>query len=152
MSDFVIPPTVSPYSTGLDASDRSLAEMFPPVDPEFEPYGSRVLVQVRRVVSKSSGGIILSSSTKESEAWNMNVAKLLKCGPLAFRNRSTGEPWSEGLWASPGDFVRIAKYGGDRWSVEARDGLEPVVLMILNDADLLGRVLGNPCAVRAYIS
>lgn len=152
MSELVIPPSVPAYSTGFDVSSRDMKDLFPDVDPGVTPFGHRVLVQLRRVVNKSAGGIILAQVSKDTEAWNINVAKLIAIGPLAFRKRDTMEPWPEGVWASPGDYVRVPKYGGDRWSIDLNDELEPVALLLLNDSDLLGRVTGDPRAVRAYVS
>ncbi len=148
-----IPPTVSAYSTGLDVSERQVAELFPAIDPEFEPFGARVLVQLRRVVNKSAGGIILAEPTKDTEAWNINVAKVLRSGPLAFKRRDDPDtPWPEGVWAKEGDFVMVPRYGGDRRSIDLNDGLPPVVIVLLDDRNLLGRITGNPCKIRAYIA
>lgn len=144
--------TVSPYSTGVDVSGRTVAELFPPVDPEFEPFGPRVMVQLRRVVNMSKGGIALVADTKATEAWNIQVARLLKAGPLAFKNRATSEPWPEGVWAREGDFVMVPRWGGDRRSIPAGDGGEPVVVVVLNDSDLIGRYTGDPLAVKAFLA
>lgn len=35
-------------------------------------------------------------------------------GNLAYRDRTTFEPWPEGQWCEVGDWVRIPQYGGDR--------------------------------------
>lgn len=143
-------PGVSPYSSNLEA-DGTLEEFFPEgVDPGFTPFGSRVLVQVRRVKTTTRSGIILAESTKDSEAWNTQVAKLVKVGPLAFRKRDSAEAWPEGVWAAVGDFVRIPRWGGDRWSVKHTDGQE-VAFLVLNDHELIGRVDGDPLKVRAYV-
>ena len=58
---------INPYGQGLDVSDKSVDEMFPTIDPEFTPFGHRVVVQIRRVVNKTSSGIILSTGTKDEE-------------------------------------------------------------------------------------
>lgn len=151
--DMNIPPSVSAYSTGIDVSQRDIDELFPKVDPEFEPFGQRVLVQLRRVVNKSAGGIILSQETKTTEAWNINVARVIKCGPLAFKRRDDSMlDWPEGVWAREGDFVMVPRHGGDRRSIDLNDGLEPVVLVLFDDRHLLGRVTGNPCKIRAYVA
>lgn len=145
---------VSPYSQGLDATGHSLQDLFPPVDPEFEPFGARVLLQVRRVFQKTRGGIILAEETKQNEAYNIQVALLVKAGPLAFKRRDDAQPWPEGVWAKPGDFVKLLRWGGDRWSVPYKDdnGDEPVMFALVNDSDLLGKFTGNPLAVKAYLA
>lgn len=143
-------PGVSPYSSNI-MQESTLAEAFPEnTDPGFTPFGTRVVVQLRRVKNTTKSGIILTQSTKDSEAWNTQVARLVKVGPLAFKKRDSGEDWPEGVWAKPGDFVRVPRWGGDRWSVEADDGGE-VAFLTLNDHELIGRVDGDPLKVRAYV-
>jgi len=144
-------PVVNPYGRGFDVSDRDIAEMFPEIDPEFAPFGHRVVVQVRRVVSKTSSGIILAQETKDTESYNNTIGKLIAVGPLAFKNRGTGEPWPEGVWAKIGDFVKVSRYGGDRWTVDLRDGLEPISLVIFSDSDLIGAYTGDIRKVRAHM-
>lgn len=142
---------INPYGQGLDVSDKAIEEMFPTIDPEFTPFGHRVIVQVRRVVNKTSSGIILAKETKETEAYNNTIARLIAVGPLAFKNRATGEPWPEGVWASVGDYVKVSRWGGERWTVDMKDGLEPVMLAILSDGDLIGKYTGDVRKVRSHI-
>lgn len=145
-------PTVSPFSTGLDVSGHSLAELFPTVDPEFRPFGSRVLLQLRRITNKTKSGILLAQDTKDTEAWNIQVGRIISCGPLAFKRRDTAEPWPEGVWAAPGDFVKVPRWGGDRWSIEMEDGGAPVAIVLCNDSDLIGAYTGDPLKIKAYLA
>lgn len=146
-----VPPTVSPYASGIDVSGRSEEELFPKVDPQFRPFGSKVLIQLRRVLTMSKGGIQLVGETQDTEAWNMQVGKIIAVGPLAFKNRKTNEPWPEGIWANVGDYVRFPRWGGDRLSVQPDEKGLPVVILILNDHDLYGAYTGNPADVKAYL-
>jgi co-chaperonin GroES (HSP10) len=129
----------------------SLDEAFPPCEPGIHPFGSRVLVQIRTPKNKTKGGIILTSETRETDAWNTQIAKVRAVGELAFKNRTTMEPWPEGSWCEPGDFVRVPKYGGDRWTVKTADGEDEALLVIFNDLDLVGKVTGDPLAIKAFI-
>ena len=128
-----------------------LDEAFPPCDPGVAPFGSRVLVQIRSPKKKTKGGIILTSETRETDAWNTQIGKVIAVGDLAFKNRTTMEPWPEGGWCEPGDFVRVPKYGGDRWTVKTTDGEDEALLVIFNDLDLIGKVTGDPLAIKAFI-
>lgn len=128
----------------------ALAEAFPAVDPGVIPLGSRILVQIRSPKLRSAGGIILQADTKETELWNTQIAKVISLGPLAFKNRNTQESWPEGDWCKAGDFVRVAKYGGDRWQVPLADG-EFALFVIFNDLDIIGQVTGDPLAIKAFI-
>lgn len=126
-------------------------EAFPPCDPGIVPFGSRVIVQIRTPKSKTKGGIILPEDTRETDLWNTQTAKVIAVGELAFKNRTTMEPWPEGSWCQPGDFVRVPRYGGDRWTTKSKDGGHEVMLVIFNDLDLIGRVTGDPLAIKAFI-
>lgn len=121
-----------------------LASAFPTVDPGITPLGSRILVQIKTAAAKSKGGIILSTDDRSTEKWNTQVGKVISMGPVAFHNRNTLEPWPEGDWCAPGDFVRVAKYGGDRF--EVGDAL----FCVFNDLDIIGKVTGDPLAMKAF--
>jgi co-chaperonin GroES (HSP10) len=131
-------------------SESALAEAFPAVDAGIQPFGSRVLVQIRNPKQRTASGIIIDSGTKDTEKWNTQVAKVISVGPLAFKNRNTMESWPEGSWCAPGEFVRVAKYGGDRWEVPLGEG-EVALFVIFNDLDIIGRVTVDPLSIRAFI-
>lgn len=130
--------------------ENALAEAFPDVHPGIQPFGSRVLVQIRTPRRVSRGGIILSAETQDTEKWNTQVAKVISVGPLAFKNRDTQQTWPEGEWCSAGEFVRVPKYGGDRWEVPVNKN-DSAMFVIFNDLDIIGRVIGDPLAVKAFI-
>lgn len=128
-----------------------LDEAFPLVDPELIPFGSRVLVQIRTPKTRSSGGIILADETRDTEIWNTQVAKVVAVGPVAFCNRETLKPWPEGAWCEPGEFIRVPKYGGDRFEVPIPGKKERAMFVEFNDLDLIGRYTGDPLKVVAFI-
>lgn len=130
--------------------EDALAAAFPAVDAGIQPFGSRVLVQIRTPKKKSDGGIIIDLGTQDTEKWNTQVGKVIAVGPLAFKNRNTMESWPEGDWCKPGEYVRVAKYGGDRWEVPM-DNKESAMFVIFNDLDIIGRITVDPLAVRAFI-
>ncbi len=133
--------------------EDALAEAFPAVDAGIQPFGSRILVQIRTTQAKTAGGIILTADTLETDKWNTQVAKVIAIGPLAFKNRNTMESWPEGKWCNEGDFVRVGKYGGDRWEAPIPDAPhgEAAMFVIFNDLDIIGRVEGDPLKVKAFI-
>lgn len=134
--------------------DQTLEEAWPLVDPLHGPLGSAILVQIRSPKMVTKGGIILAGETQDTIKWNTVTAKILALGPVAFRNRTTMEPWPEGDWCKPGDFVRVPKYGGDRWEVAFKDaaGQEQFALFcIFNDLDIKARVIGDPREVVAFV-
>ena len=125
-------------------------DAFPVIDPGVRPFGSRILLQIRRAKTKTKGGIILAGETRDTEMWNTQVAKVRALGPLAFHNRNTMEPWPEGAWVAIGDYVRAPKYGGDRWSVRDAEGDE-IIFVIFNDLDLVAKITGDPLAMKAFL-
>lgn len=130
--------------------ENALEEAFPVANAGIQPFGSRVLVQIRTARKVSKGGIILDFGTQDTEKWNTQVAKVIALGPLAFKNRTTMEPWPEGSWCKEGDFVRVPKYGGDRWEVPISKD-DSALYVIFNDLDIVGAVTGDPLAIKAFI-
>ncbi len=129
-----------------------IAWAFPSVDPGAKPLGGRILVQLRRTKQTVTGaGIILVQETKETEKWNNMVARVIGIGPLAFKKRDTMEPWPEGSWCEIGDYIRVPKWGGDRWEVEVGDDEEKALFMILNDHEVIAKVTGNPLEMKAFV-
>ena len=131
-------------------SQEELNFAFPTADPGVTPLGSRILVQIRTPEEKTRGGIILTTSDKETQMWNTTVAKVIATGPLAFHNRNTAELWPEGAWCAPGDYVRVPKYGGDRWTTAADSG-QTAYYVLINDLDVLGKITGDPTRIKAFI-
>ena len=135
--------------------EQTLLEAFPIVDPLMAPYGARVLVQLRAVKEKvTSAGIYIPEDTKETEKWNTMIGKVIAIGPLAFRMRETMQAWPEGAWAQVGEFVRVPKWGGDRWEIDFEDekGAKGKALFtFFNDHELIGKVTGDPRDIKAFI-
>ena len=131
-------------------SIEELKQAFPEADPGIVPFGSRVLVQIRTPKLKTASGIIIDSGSRDTEKWNTQVAMVVSVGQLAFKNRNTMESWPEGSWCAPGDYVRVPKYGGDRWEVPLPDG-ESALFVIFNDLDIIGKVTADPLKIRAFI-
>ena len=128
----------------------AMREAFPEANPGIVPFGSRVLVQIRTPKTKTASGIIIDNGSRDTEKWNTQVARVVSVGALAFKNRNTMDPWPEGSWCGPGDYVRVPKYGGDRWEVPLPNG-ESALFVIFNDLDIIGQVTGDPLAIRAFI-
>ena len=97
--------------------EQTMEEAFPVIDPQHRPCGKLILIQYRSPKFVSSGGIHLVSETAATIQWNNQIAKVLLIGPTAFCNQDTLAPWPEGRWCKEGDFVRVGKYGQDKWEV-----------------------------------
>lgn len=132
-------------------SYSSLDDAFPNLDPGLAPFGSRVLVQIRRAKTRTAGGIIVAPQARGAEHELTQIAKVRAVGPVAFKNRDRAETWPEGAWAKPGDFVRVPQYGGDRWGVQIPNTDEYVTFVVFDDLDLVGAITCDPLKVVAYI-
>jgi co-chaperonin GroES (HSP10) len=126
-----------------------LEEAFPACDPGVKPLGSRILVQIRTPEQKTKSGIILTTNDQDTQMWNTSVAKVIACGPLAFRSRSDQALWPEGEWCKAGDYVRVPRYGGDRW-VSTNDAGDKAYYVLYNDLDVLGTVTTDPLLIKAF--
>ena len=132
--------------------ENAMEEAFPAVDAGIQPFGSRVLIQIRTPKKKSAGGIILDiAGNNDTEKWNTQIGKVVALGPLAFKNRNDMKPWPEGEWCKAGEHVRVTKYGGDRWEVKIPGKDDSAMFVIFNDLDIIGQVTGDPLAIRAFI-
>jgi co-chaperonin GroES (HSP10) len=134
--------------------EAALQEAFPAVEPGAVPVGGRILVQWRATRNTvTSSGIVLVEETKETEKWNNQVAKVIAIGPLAFKKRDTLEPWPEGNWIEVGDYVRMPKWGGDRWEVAYGDPSlgETALFSVFNDHEVIAKVTMDPLKVKAFL-
>jgi co-chaperonin GroES (HSP10) len=134
----------------IAAINQTLEEAFPKVDPNYLPLGSLVLMQIRvakRTVGKSN--FVLPDEVIATIQANTQVAKVLSYGPLAFKNRNTGQEWPEGAWVKRGDYVRVPKFGGaERFEVPYGDGV--VQFIVQKDLEL-GGIVPDPLAAIAFV-
>lgn len=118
----------------------SLTEAFPAVNPGVQPLGTRVLVQLRTVRSKTASGIVLVDDTKSFNKVTTQLGRVINLGPIAFRNRETGNLWPEGVWARPGDLVRLPKYGGDRFERKIPGTEDTALFCLFSDHEIIAKV------------
>lgn len=118
-----------------------LEEAFPDVNPGVQPLGTRVLVQLRTVRQKTASGIILSEDTKQFNKVTTQLGKVIATGPIAFRNRENGNLWPEGVWACPGDFIRLPKYGGDRFERKIPGTEDTALFCLFQDHEIIAKVM-----------
>lgn len=171
-------PLTTPNYTEFDYT--SLEEAFPAVDPGVKPFGFMGIFQIRHPKRVTKGGILLVGETEKTEHYNTQVAKVISLGPLAFKSvkevptplgalpidgRSTVDvlvDWPEGHWFKPGDYVRVPKYGGDRFWVpfeqrfhdpgtdETYSSKDQVIFAFFQVKNILG-LIADPLSVMAYL-
>jgi co-chaperonin GroES (HSP10) len=133
----------------LEMAYESIDDAFPTVDSGVKPFGSSVIVQIRRAKAQTKGGLYIPEEARKTESSNTQVARVVSIGPLAYKNRNTMQSWPEGAWCDVGMFVRVPKYGGDRWTVELGD--EEIEFVMFNDLDIRGEITGDPLKMRAFL-
>ena len=123
----------------MSISASVLDDAFPVVTPGVRPFGQRILVQMRMVRKRTASGLILAKETTDFNQDQCNMGKVLALGPIAYCNRETGEPWKEGAWCKVGDFVRVIRYGGDRFRRKLNED-ETVEFVLLQDHEVYAGV------------
>lgn len=168
-------PLTTPNYTEFEYA--SLEEAFPAVDPGVQPFGFMGVFQIRHPKLITKGGIHIVSETTKTEHYNTQVAKVISLGPLCFKSvkeipgtavagRSsdidTLVDWPEGHWFKPGDYVRVPKYGGDRFwapfektfhdpgTQETYSAKDQIIFAFFKVKDILGLV-ANPLSGMAYL-
>lgn len=98
------------------------------------PTEFKVLIEPKAVEEVTKGGIILATSTTESEKYATIEGTIVDVSHLAF-TYATAEEWGDKKPA-PGQRVIFAKYAGVRH--KAKDGKE---YLLINDKDVVAVVL-----------
>ncbi len=130
---------------------QDLEDAFPEVDPGLKPTGSRLIIQIRTPHTHSKGGLIIPDNARDDDKHATQIGKVRAMGSLAFHKRDTLEPWPEGSWCKVGDFVRIPKHGGDRWTrdVPGQKGKE-ALFVVIEDFSLTGVLTCDPRELRTF--
>jgi co-chaperonin GroES (HSP10) len=119
-----------------------ISEHFPDVEIGFKPAGNQIVVQLRQLKEKTSGGIVLARDTRDVNKDNTQVGRVIALGQIAYKHRETGDDWKEGAWARLGDIVIIPMWGGFRFELPQEDG-SPLVFVVLEDYQIKGTIESN---------
>ena len=122
---------------------------FPDVVCPMKPLGNRVLVQIRMPITRTAGGLLLTSDNIEDQYRNEQTAKVIRIGESAFFF-TTGEAWPYGPTFAEGDYVRVPLHGGDNhWITATINGHEEkVCFKTFKDYEIISLIEGDPLAVR----
>ncbi len=142
-----------------NAYTEDMETAFPDVVPPYMPCGKNIMVQLRTpgLFKRLPNGMKIwyTDETQEFMKHNVQTAIVRALGPVAYRHRLSMEPFIEGDWAVPGEFVRVPKFGGDRVAIQLpREGEEPqraAYFLMVNDLDVNGRIYGDPLSVEGNL-
>lgn len=155
--DTIKPPPVATVKELLgDDYTEEYQTYYPDVTPPYHPVGTRILVQLRTPGSfkKFANGHVLwyPDESVDAEKFRTQTALVRSMGPAAFCNRATMDPWPEGKWCVPGQFIRCPMYGGDRIAVPLNDEWKrDALFMTMNDADVIGVIYGDPLVIKTLL-
>jgi len=150
------------YDKMTEQEREQLDWCFPDVHPGAMPSGDFILVQIRRPLkfkfvrkldTKKFIKVHYAEESRDTDKWNTSVGKVLELGRLAYRDRrDIAKWWDEGPWCLPGFFVRIPRYGNDRWEiVPPGEDQDPAQFAIVKERDVLAPVTINPLYMRSHI-
>lgn len=111
-------------------------ELFTNNPTGIQPTEYKVLISPKDAESVTKGGIIIPTSTQESEKYASVEGAIVAVSPLAFTYARQDE-WDDAGAVKPkaGDRVIYAKYAGVR--VKGKDGGE---YLLVNDKDIVATV------------
>lgn len=98
---------------------------------KFNPIGTRVLLKLIEVETKTAGGILLPDSAVDKETALQQDAIIEAMGSVAFQHEVGGVMTDYPDKPKVGDKVRIIKYVGDPFEMEGGK------FRIVNDCDIL---------------
>ncbi len=134
--------------------DQSIEDAFPDVDPGEYPFGSLVLIQIKRPAYRTKAGMYLTDPDMQTEYDNTKVAKVIRMGPLCFKNRETGKDWPEGKWFKAGDYVRMSQHNATTWTVPMPGtrgvGIEERIVFGYIDELHVRSLVQDPMAAQAF--
>jgi hypothetical protein len=131
-------------------NSKELEEFFPNVDIPLEPVGDLILFQIK-MARKKFGSIIMIDESKDFDKWNTMIAKVVKVGPVAFKDPDNLKEWPEGKWAKVGSYVVIPKYGSVKFAKTIPGEQEKCLFAILRCKDIRAIITGNPLEVEEYV-
>jgi len=108
-----------------------------------EPRGFKLLIEKPKPKDKTDGGILLPDQAIEAENYLSICAKLIAVGPLAWRDRETGERWKGGAWAEIGDWIIVPKFTQFRMEIDDKE------YRFINDDEIIA-VVSDPTAIKVY--
>ncbi len=123
------------------SKEQYVKQHFPDIATGVKPVGNQIVVQLRQVKEKTSGGIYLAEDTRSIKKDNTQVSRVVAVGQIAFKHRETGETWKEGAWANVGDIVLTPLWGGFRFEVPHPEG--PIIFALFEDFHIKGVIEDN---------
>jgi len=101
----------------------------------IKPCGHRVIIKPDPLEEKTEGGILIAYQDKKRQESGQHTGVIVAIGPTAWKDFSDGDPW-----ASIGDHIYFAKYGGYELEVAGEK------YRVMNDEDVTAIISGEAAA------
>ena len=108
------------------------------------PLNWKILIQPNQAKEKTKGGLYLTASAMDNDAYLTAHGTVCALGDLAYRDRDTGERWRSDITPNVGDRVTYGKYAGQKLTVKG------VKFLLLND-DEITSILPDGIDISAYV-
>ena len=116
-----------------------------------KPVGYKLLIALPQVEETIGDmGIIKAQKTIHEEMIMTVTGLVLDMGAQAYSDK---DRYPNGPWCKVGDYVRVPKWGGDRWEIDFEDnGIKGKALFtFFNDHEIIGMVTGDPRDIKAFL-
>ncbi len=121
--------------------------------PDFEnanlpltPVGYYILLEERRAIQKTAGGILLAPETQDAQQYLCQIGKVVALGDLCY----THDAYQGRAWAQLGDDVLFYKNSGIRIDLKSVREEEPIRYRLMKDNDILA-VVTDPDRIKGAV-
>jgi co-chaperonin GroES (HSP10) len=110
------------------------------------PVGYYLLLEERRAIQKTAGGILLAPETQDAQQYLCQIGKVVALGDLCY----THDAYKGQAWAQLGDDVLFYKNSGIRIDLKAGRDEDPTRYRLMKDNDILA-VVTDPDRIKGAV-
>ena len=112
----------------------------------ISPVGYFLLLEERRAITQTAGGILLAQETQDAQQYLCQIGKVVALGDQCYQH----DAFNGNAWAKLGDNVLFHKHSGIRIDLKPDHGDLPVRYRLLKDNDLIA-VVHDPDRVKGAV-
>jgi co-chaperonin GroES (HSP10) len=112
----------------------------------LSPVGYFMLLEERRAITKTAGGILLAPETQDAQQYLCQIGKVVAMGEQCY----THDAFNGNAWAKLGDDVLFHKHSGIRIDLKSDKHDEPIRYRLLKDNDLVA-VVTDPDRIKGAV-
>lgn len=112
----------------------------------LSPVGYFMLLEERRAVTKTAGGILLAPETQDAQQYLCQIGKVVAMGDQCY----THDAFHGNAWAGLGDDVLFHKHSGIRIDLKGSKDDELIRYRLLKDNDIVA-VVSDPDRIKGAV-